>query len=81
MGMLAEAIPAISANSGYPWGRSVDLRVTAWTRHLMSIAVGIVAAIARPLLRIGEVRDTAQNQDADYYGSGLGWVGKPVHAQ
>jgi hypothetical protein len=32
----------------------------------MSIAVYIVAAIAGPLLRTGEVRDAAQNQDADY---------------
>jgi hypothetical protein len=31
----------------------------------MSIAVDIVAAIARPLLRISEDRDAAQNQDAD----------------
>ena len=81
MGMFAEAIGAISANCGCLWGRSVDLRVTAWTRHLMSIAVDIVAAIARLLLRIGEARDAAQNQDADYYGCGLGWGGKPTHAQ
>jgi hypothetical protein len=47
----------------------------------MPIAVDVVAAIARPLVRIGEVRDAAQNQDADYYGSGLGWGGKPTHAQ
>jgi hypothetical protein len=31
----------------------------------MSIAVDIVAAVAGPLLRIGEVRAVAQNQDAD----------------
>jgi hypothetical protein len=31
----------------------------------MSIAVDIIAAIARLLLRKGEVRDAAQNQDAN----------------
>jgi hypothetical protein len=47
----------------------------------MSIAVDIVAAITRPLVRIGEVRETRQNQDADYYGSGLGGGGKSTHCQ
>jgi len=47
----------------------------------MSIAVDIIAAIAGLLLRIGEARDTAQDQNADYYGCGLGWRGKPTHAQ
>jgi len=47
----------------------------------MSIAVDIIAAIAGLLLRIGEARDAPQNQEADYYGSGLGWGGKPTHAE
>jgi hypothetical protein len=58
---LGTGARVISTNCGCPLGWSVDLRVTAWTRHLMSIAVGVVAAIARLLLRIGEVRETAQN--------------------
>jgi len=32
----------------------------------MSIAVDIVAAIARPLVRVGEDRDAAERQNADY---------------
>jgi len=61
IGMFAEAIAAISAHCGCSWGRRVGLRVPAWTRHLMPIAVDIVAAIAGLLLRIGEARDATQN--------------------
>jgi hypothetical protein len=64
--MFAKAIGAIAAYCGRPWGWRVGLRVTAWTGHPMSIAVDIIAAIARSLLRIGEIRDAAQKQDADY---------------
>ena len=81
IGMFAEAIGAIATYCGRPWGRRVGLRVTAWTRHLMSIAIDIVAAIARLLVRISEDRDAAENQDADYQGCGLGCEGKPTHAQ
>jgi hypothetical protein len=31
----------------------------------MSIAVDVIAAVARSLLRIGEVGDADQNEDAD----------------
>ena len=41
-------------------------QVENWTRHPMSIAVGIIAALARSLLRIDDARDAAQNQDSDY---------------
>jgi len=45
----------------------------------MSIAVDILAAVAGSLLRMGDIRDTAQNQDADYQGCGFGCGGKSVH--
>ena len=57
IGMLTEAIGTISANCGCVRRLSVDLGVTTWTRHLMPIAVDIVAAIAGLLLRIGESRE------------------------
>ena len=61
VGMFAEAVAAISANCGSVGGRSVDLRVAAWTRHLMSIAIDVIVAIAGLLLRIGDTRDATQN--------------------
>ena len=54
IGMFAKAIGAIAAYCGCPWGRWVGFRITAWSRHLMSVAVDIGATIARPLLRMGE---------------------------
>ena len=81
IGMFAEAIGAVATDCSCPWGRRIILRVTAWTRHRMSIAIDVVAAITRLLLRISEDCDTAQNQDADNQDCGLGCGGKPVHAQ
>jgi|SRR6516165_5542189 hypothetical protein len=46
----------------------------------MPVAVGVVAAIARLLLRIGEASDATQNEDADYNGCcGLGCGGRSAH--